>query len=204
MIMNPLERVLMNNPARVAIQRYVALPVLRALEARGAQRPAMARVLEVGCGSGAGVELILDGFGAARVDAFDLDPVMIDVARRKLARRGDAVKLWVGDVTAIDAPDGAYDAVFGFGVLHHVPAWRDGLREIHRVLAPGGRLYLEESFERFISHPFFRRLLDHPQGDRFDHAAFDRGIAGAGFRTVASRNLLETFGWFVADKPAPE
>jgi hypothetical protein len=54
---------------------------------------------------------------------------------------------------------------------------------------------------RFIHHPLWRRLLDHPQEDRFDADGFARGLEEQGFRVVASRELLGQFGWFVADKP---
>ncbi|MHC1764565.1 MAG: methyltransferase domain-containing protein [Verrucomicrobiia bacterium] len=64
------------------------------------------RALEIGCGRGVGVEIILDVFGAATVDAFDLDPRMIAVARRRLARRGQKVRLWLDDAAAIGAPGG--------------------------------------------------------------------------------------------------
>src|SRR5947209_1763332 len=48
------------------------------------------RVLEVGCGGGAGVKIILERFGAAEVVAFDLDPMMIERARRQLSGFGGA------------------------------------------------------------------------------------------------------------------
>jgi SAM-dependent methyltransferase len=49
------------------------------------------RTLEIGCGSGYGSQLVLERFGAATVDAVDLDPAMIRRAGRRLARYGDRV-----------------------------------------------------------------------------------------------------------------
>ena len=196
MRLNSVETALMNNPVRAAIQsRFEA----ERLVAMGGRLQG-GRALEVGCGRGVGVELILDRFGASEVDAFDLDPQMLERARRRLRRRGAAVRLWVGDVSAIPAPDAAYDAVFDFGIVHHVPEWRAALREVHRVLRPGGRFYAEEVFERFIAHPVWRRLLEHPQDDRFDHDRFCEGLRQAGFRLVGTRTLWSSFGWFVADR----
>ena len=64
--------VLMNNPLRPFIQRrFEALRLLR----MGGRTDGL-HVLEVGCGRGVGVEIILDAFGARRVDAFGLDPRM--------------------------------------------------------------------------------------------------------------------------------
>lgn len=198
MLLNRVEFALMNNPVRVAIQRHFEAERLLAM---GGAVPGAA-ALEVGCGRGVGVELVLDRFGAARVDAFDLDPKMVSLARERLARRGERVRLWVGDATRIPAPDASYDAVFDFGIVHHVPDWRAALREIHRVLKPGGRFFAEEVFERFLSHPLWRRLLEHPHEDRFDMAHFRAGLEAAGFTVCSTRSLGSGFGWFVADRAA--
>jgi len=197
MLLNRVEKAMMNNPLRAAVQRHFEAPRLLAMGGR--LRPGSA-ALEVGCGRGVGTELVLDAFGAARVDAFDLDAQMVELARRRLAGRADRVKLWVGDVTAIAAPAEAYDAVFDFGIIHHVPVWREALAEIHRVLRPGGRFYAEEVLRRFIHHPLWRRVLDHPMLDRFDHDEFRDALGAHGFQVTASRDLWGHFGWFVADK----
>jgi ubiquinone/menaquinone biosynthesis C-methylase UbiE len=194
--LNAVETAAMNNPLRAAIQRRFEAERLLAMGGPLAG----GRALEVGCGRGVGVELILDRFGAREVDAFDLDPRMVERAARRLRRRGGAVHLFVGDATAIAMPDAVYDAVFDFGIVHHVPDWRAALGEIHRVLRPGGRLYAEEVFERFLAGAVWRRLLAHPRQDRFDHDRFCAGLRGAGFRVVATRTLWGSFGWFVADR----
>lgn len=197
MLLNRIEKAMMNNPVRAALQRHFEAPRLRAM---GGPAPG-ATVLEVGCGRGVGTGLILDLFQAGRVDAVDLDPGMVALARERLASRGARVRLWAGDAARIDAPDGAYDAVFDFGIIHHVPAWRDALREVHRVLRPGGRFYAEEVLARFIEHPLWRRLLEHPRHDRFDRETFHAALEVQGFHVLASRELFGQFAWFVADKP---
>ena len=196
MRLNAVEKLMMNNPVRALVQRRFEVP--RLLEMGGAMRGG--RALEVGCGRGVGTELVLGRFGADRVDAFDLDPDMVERAQRRLARHGDRVRVFVGDATSIDAPDGTYDAVFDFGIIHHVPRWRDALTEIHRVLVPGGRFYAEEMLARFIHHPVWRTLLDHPMEDRFDAPTFARALEDAGFTLHAQRELLGQAAWFVADK----
>ena len=197
MILNRLETLLMNNPVRAGIQRH--LEVRRLLRLGGTQRGR--RVLEVGCGRGVGVQLVLDHFGADRVDAFDLDPRMVDRARRRLASRGDRVRLWIGSATHIPAADGTYDAVFDFGILHHVPVWQDAVAEILRVLRPGGRFYAEEMYERFILHPLWGPWFDHPRTNRFDSDRFAQGLRDAGFHVRAVDPWFGLFGWVVADKP---
>jgi ubiquinone/menaquinone biosynthesis C-methylase UbiE len=157
-------------------------------------------VLEIGCGRGVGTELLLDVFGAARVDAFDLDPDMVAPATQRLAPHGDRVRLWVGDATAIDAPDAHYGAVFDFGIIHHVPTWRDAIGEVRRVLRPGGRFFAEEMLADFIYHPVWRRLLEHPMHDRFDATIFREALEAEGLRVMAERALLNQAAWWVAEK----
>ena len=196
MLLNALEKSMMNNPIRAAIQRYVEAQILKRM---GGPLPG-GRVLELGCGRGVGIEIILKGFGAKQVDAFDLDPEMIALAQKRMARLGKQVKLWVGDATAIQAKDNAYHAVFDFAIIHHIPKWRDALREVYRVLKPGGRFYAEEVLKQFIGNPVWRRFFDHPQEDRFDCKQFVAALRTIGFRIVAQRKLGESFAWVVAEK----
>ncbi len=196
MLLNRVEYALMNNPARAAIQRHFEARKLL----RMGGRMSGGRALEVGCGRGVGTELILEIFGADSVDAFDLDPRMVDLARTRLSPYGSRVHLSVGDASAISAPDATYDAVFDFGIIHHVPEWRRVLAGIHRVLKPGGRLYAEEVLRRVVVHPIIRRVLEHPQNDRFDCAGFVQELKASGFDDIATEELWGSFAWFTAHK----
>jgi ubiquinone/menaquinone biosynthesis C-methylase UbiE len=197
MKLNRFETLLMNNPLRAWIQRHVEAPRLLGL---GGRVDGL-HCLEIGCGRGVGMEIVLDRFGAAHVDGFDVDPRMVELGRLRLAGRGAAVRLWCGDVSRIEAPDQSYDAVFDFTILHHVPDWRGALRQIYRVLRPGGRFYVEEVMARLIRAPLVRLLVDHPAEDRFDHAALAAGLCEAGFELQASRDLGGVIGVFVAQRP---
>lgn len=196
MLLNRAEKVLMNNPIRSAIQRH--FEAKRLLAMGGPMNGG--RALEVGCGRGIGTEIILDLFGADHVDAFDLDPDMVRLARKRLSRFGDKVKLWTGDLMSIPSAENIYDAVFDFAIIHHIPDWRKALEKVHRLLKPGGRFYAEEVFEKFTTHPFWRRILDHPEQGRFNHDQFRDALEQCGFRVKESNELWQQFGWFVADK----
>ena len=196
MLLNRLEKALMNNPVRSAFQRHLEAPQL--LRLGGPLAGGVA--LEVGCGRGVGVELIFECFGAERVEAFDLDPHMVALARRRLASRGDAVRVREGDASAIEAEDARYDAVFDFGILHHVPRWRDAIGEIHRVLKPGGRFFGEEVSERALENPVIRRLLAHPREDRFAFEEFCGELTARGFTLCGAREVLGLGGFVVAAK----
>lgn len=194
MLLNRFEHHLMNNPIRAAIQRWVEGPTLRRL---GGSLPGR-RVLELGCGRGVGLHVLRRCVPGAQVDAFDLDRRMVRTARSRLAQpvRG----LWVGDAAILPLRTASYDAVFDFGILHHVPDWRAAVAEIGRVLRPGGRLYAEEMLAAFIDHPLARAFFAHPRHDRFDALAFERALDIAGLELTARRPLGRSFAWFVADR----
>ena len=196
MKLNLAEKILMNNPLRAALHR--SFEAKRLITMGGKMKGG--RALEVGCGQGVGAEIILDLFNADRVDSFDLDWQMVALARRRLERRNDKCRLWAGDVTTIPVRDNTYDAIFDFGVIHHVPNWQDAVTELHRVLRPGGRLYAEEVLDRLIIHPLWKRLLAHPQENRFNVELFNEALLRAGFKVVESNELWKWFGWFVAEK----
>jgi SAM-dependent methyltransferase len=138
MLMNKVDTTLVNSPANRAIQRCVEAPTLRRL---GGRIPG-AHALEIGCGAGYGTKLIVDQFGAATVDAIDLDPAMVTRARRRLRRYADQVRVEHGSAddlrSALGAGDASYDAVFDLGIIHHITNWRDAVAEAARVLRPGG------------------------------------------------------------------
>ena len=164
MRLNRIEKALMNNPVRVALQRLYEAPLLERLGGRTTDM----RVLEVGCGRGVGIEIIFERFGAARVHAFDLDPDMVERARARLSKYPpERLRLFVGDAAEIAAEDAAYDAVFDFGIIHHVPKWRRAVSEVARVLRPGGRFFFEEVTTHALSRWSYRTFLAHPAEDRF-------------------------------------
>jgi ubiquinone/menaquinone biosynthesis C-methylase UbiE len=197
MRINFFEKAILNNPVRGWIFRH--FEARRLLEAGGKTWGGLA--LEIGCGHGLGTAFILDAFRADRAHAFDLDSRMIAGARRKLRRRSAKVDLWIGSATNIPVLNSSYDYLFDFGAIHHVLNWREALTEAYRVLKPGGRFYIEEILEKYIVHPIFRRILEHPQQDRFDYPKFKKALEQTGFTVVSSDQFLELYAWFVVDKP---
>lgn len=169
MKLNVIEKALVTNPVRALLQRHYEAPLLERL---GGRTEGL-RVLEVGCGSGAGTEVIFDRFGAREVHAFDVDPDMVDRARRRLSRyTPERLRLFVGDAAQIEAENAFYDAVFDFGIIHHVPAWRRAVSEVARVLRPGGRFFFEEVTSHALSRWSYRTFLKHPTADRFSASQF--------------------------------
>lgn len=163
MKLNWAERWVVNNPLRVMAQR------LEIGRFRGmASLSKGARVLEVGCGRGAGAKLILRAFKPSSLYAMDLDMHMVQKARAYLsAQEQKKISLYVGDVLRLPLREGSLDAVFGFGVLHHVPDWRGAAAEIGRVLKTGGVFFMEDLYPTFYQNFITGRILVHPTQDRF-------------------------------------
>lgn len=169
MKLNAVEKLLMNNPIRSFVQRTKEAGLF---ERFGGKTPGQ-KVLEIGCGRGVGTEIILERFEADQVHAFDLDPEMIKLARKRLsAFPSERLRLFVGDAENIDAPAATYDAVFDFGIIHHVPAWRKAVGEVARVLKPDGKFYFEEVTKKALDRWSYRTFLKHPTEDRFTGVEF--------------------------------
>jgi SAM-dependent methyltransferase len=97
------------------------------------------RALELGSGTGF---FLLNLMQAGVMDdghVTDLSPGMVEVARRNAAGLGFDVEGRVADAESIPYDDDSFDLVVGHAVLHHIPDVEQALREVLRVLRPGGR-----------------------------------------------------------------
>jgi ubiquinone/menaquinone biosynthesis C-methylase UbiE len=98
-------------------------------------------ILDAACGNGRySLFLLKHADPDARITAFDLSQNMLARARRRL--NSDRVTHAAADLTRLPYPDAAFDAIVCGWVLEHLPDPRPGLRELTRVLRPGGRLLL--------------------------------------------------------------
>jgi len=169
MKLNLVEKLLVNNPARALVQRLYEGPLLRKLGGRldGA------RALDVGCGRGVGVQILLEQFGAGQACGLDLDLQQVHRAQQRLAGKSEGrVVLAVGSVDKLPFPDECFDAVFDFGMLHHVVEWQTGVAEIQRVLKPSALFFFEEVTRSALNRWVYRTFLDHPTENRFSEAEF--------------------------------
>jgi len=98
-------------------------------------------ILDAACGNGRySLFLLKHADPDARITAFDLSQNMLARARRRL--NNGRVTHAAADLTRLPYPDGAFDGIVCGWVLEHLPDPRPGLRELARVLRPGGRLLL--------------------------------------------------------------
>lgn len=105
-------------------------------EVMGFDKFAGARLLEVGCGMG--TDLLQFARGGAKVTGVDLTSRSIEISRQHLAvcdERGDFA---ISDAETLPFADESFDVVYSNGVLHHTSDTVGAVRELHRVLRPGG------------------------------------------------------------------
>ncbi|MFE7093716.1 class I SAM-dependent methyltransferase [Streptomyces erythrochromogenes] len=113
------------------------------------------RVLDAGCGTGRALGALRAAVGPeGTVIGVDLTPQMLAAARR--AGRAAEGALLLADVARLPLRDEALDAVFAAGLIAHLPDPAADLRELSRVVRPGGRLAL--------FHPIGRAALAARQG----------------------------------------
>lgn len=102
------------------------------------------RVLDVGCGPGTITVDLARRVAPGAVLGIDVSEAPLAEARELAARDGVPVEFRVGDVYALDAPDGTYDVVHAHQVLQHLTDPVAALREMARVCRPGGLLAVRD------------------------------------------------------------
>ena len=165
--------------------------VARAAPAAGA------RVLDVACGTGVVTRLLPARLGSGgRVLGLDLNPNMLAVARA--VTKGLPIEWIEGSAQAMPLPDGAFDLVLCQQGLQLFPDKPAALREMHRVLVPGGRLLLAvwkstahcpgfAALERALAKYVGAAAAKLPPFSFGDRAALRGVMAGAGFRDLEIR-----------------
>ncbi len=121
------------------------------------------KVLEIGCGLGT------DGAQFAQAGAdytgVDLTEAAVDLARKRFEMFGLPGNFQTADAEQLEFADETFDIVYSHGVLHHTPETRKAIREVHRVLRPGGRavvmLYHRDSYNYRVNISMLRRAGAH-------------------------------------------
>jgi SAM-dependent methyltransferase len=112
-------------------------------------------VLDYGCGLGEwGVWMATEG---ARAALLDLSPVAIEIALRRAAASGvaDRVRGFAIDAASLPFVDAEFDLIYASAAVHHTLKYPNALAELLRVLRPGGKLVLAETYG---NNPLLNRL----------------------------------------------
>jgi SAM-dependent methyltransferase len=120
-------------------QRCIDYAVDRFAHVAGRAGWPYARSLELGCGTGFFTLNLQLGGVLTEGHVTDLSPGMVEVAQRNARSLGFDVDGRVADAERLPYDDDSFDLVIGHAVLHHIPDVELALREVLRVLKPGGR-----------------------------------------------------------------
>lgn len=157
------------NRYRWSIERY--------LREHQLNLPAGARVLDAGCGTGLLTLALLRVLERpAEIVSVDLSQSSLVTARRAIGKEHAAarhrVRIARANVLALPFPDGSFDFVATSGVLEYLPL-AEGMRELARVLAPGGYFFHlpvhPSQMSRLLELMF--RFKAHPPEEIADHTA---------------------------------
>jgi len=158
-------------------------------------------VLELGCGTGYFTrELARSG---AKIVALDVSPELLEIARANCSAPN--VRYEIQNAYGLSYPDAVFDSVVGSSVLHHLEI-QDALREIYRVLKPGGTICFTEpnmlnpqiAIQKNV--PWVKRKLgDSPDETAFFRWSLRRLLEVTGYREVR----IDPFDFLHPKTPVP-
>lgn len=135
----------------------------RLQSAVGFEKTSGLRVLEIGCGCGSEAECFARA--GAHYTAVDLTNAAVSITQRRFQLAKLKGRFVQGDAENLPFADGSFDLVYSHGVLHHTPDTPRTIREVHRVLSPGGRavimVYYRDSFNYLVNLGLVRRFRAH-------------------------------------------
>lgn len=193
MKLNWIEKLIVNSPPRAWVQSHIELPTML----KHAPLDEDATILEVGCGRGKGLKALKARINPQKLHGFDTDLKQVEQARINCP----GAYVWQGALPRIPGPESQYDGVFDFGVLHHVPNWQEALKSMVDATKSGGNIYLLEYYRAFICNPIIKRILTHPQENRFSHAELIETCKKHGLTVLFETSKCQTFGMMIVQKP---
>ncbi|MBU7600850.1 methyltransferase domain-containing protein [Streptomyces sp. P38-E01] len=164
-------------------------------------------VLDLGCGVG-GPGLRLVERTGARLTGISISQEQIKAANRLAAEAGASERAVFqhADAMKLDFPDDSFDAVMALESLCHMPDREQVLREVRRVLRPGGRLVLTDIFERFprkeVRHEGIDKFCEGLMSTTADLEDYIPMLHRAGLRSLAVVDVTEETTLRLADEVA--
>ncbi len=113
-------------------------------------------------------------------------PSQIEKAKQKYSE----LDFFVGNVLDTQLDSNKFDAVFVFGIFHHIPKWKDAIGELYRVLKSGGVLLVED-LNKDASHFLATYMkLDHPPEAYFTWDEFTHHLEETGFAILEQKRII--------------
>lgn len=185
MELNKIELYFMNNPMRRWLQKNIEFKTFKEFLEKQHLSLEGKVILDAGCGSGYSTKLI-EQFAPTELIGFDIMPLQIEKAKQTYPK----LNFFVGNVLETHLDSNKFDAVFVFGILHHIPQWKDAIRELYRVLKPGGVLLLED-FNKDASRFFATYMkFDHPPEAYFSWDEFTQHLEETGFGILEQKRII--------------
>ena len=150
-------------------------------------------ILEVGCGSGYAASLIT-AESPRSYTGLDIMSEQLSLAREKALPNARFVEGSADDLSSF--PDGSFDAVLDFCILHHVEGWRNFFDECHRVLKDEGCIYMADLSRTCIHLVDAMLHWGHAEEALFSFEELEREANNRGFRTVKKANDLGLEGYY--------
>ncbi|ABM00240.1 class I SAM-dependent methyltransferase [Shewanella amazonensis] len=199
MKLNQNEKAVVTSKGRAWIQSTLEARLLQSLFPK--DLPVLERALEIGCGSGNGMEFLKHRLNARQVIAMDLDEEMLALSAKRW-QGNDWAFFTEANACQMPFDETAFDLVVEFAVFHHVPDWQGALAEVARVLKPGGYFLYWDLYRFAICNPISRRLFEHPMENRFSHREFTAELERLGLECRQSRELPAMAGMGLFQKAA--
>ena len=124
----------------------------------GFERFAGKRVLEIGVGQG--TDLMQFARGGAACVGVDITMNHLQLTAKNFELQGKNVELYEADATRLPLADSSIDVVYSFGVIHHIPDADAVVREMHRVLRPGGKVMVA-CYYKWSAFHLFSKILNN-------------------------------------------
>lgn len=161
----------------------------------GSRREGYPYIVDVGCGYGNALELLEKQFDPEKIVGIDTDHEVLKIASTKANNCRCEVQLINGCSESINLPDKSVDLIFCHQTFHHFVDQQSAIRELFRILKPGGVLLFAESCRKYIHSLLIRLLFRHPMDAQRMAFQYLKLIRQAGF-IFDQRNVSFPYLWW--------
>ena len=153
------------------------------------------QILDAGCGQGLALGLLEQHFQPKTIIGVDIDAELIRLAPEAAKRCHCEVKFHRSSVCNLNISDNSIDLIFCHQLLHHLPDQTRALKELYRVLVPGGVVLIGESCRSFITSLVIRLLFRHPMHVQKTAEEYVELVKSIGF-TIQDDDIKTSRPWW--------